>query len=76
MADKIDISKGHTGKFRAAAKELSEYVAWLDISEAENDKLISLICQQVMAAEHDAFIFGFQTCLIMDAGAPDTSRLN
>lgn len=76
MTDKIDVSEGRSNKFRAAAKELSNYLASLDnLSTEENDKLIDLICDQVMAAERDAFTFGFKTCLLMDAGAP-TGRLN
>lgn len=41
------------------AKELSDFVATLNISHKDNDKLVYLMRDQLLAAEHEQFLAGF-----------------
>jgi len=49
-----------TESFYSAARELSDFIAALPISREENDRLISLIIQQVHGGEQGAFAQGLR----------------
>lgn len=49
-----------TNTFFLKAQELSDFIKELPLTQQDNDCLISLILKQVQAAEHGAFIHGFQ----------------
>ncbi|MEE0930394.1 MAG: hypothetical protein UIM53_05295 [Acutalibacteraceae bacterium] len=50
----------HSEAYYQTAKELSDYIHSLNISNAENDKLIELIFTHVMTTSHDSFKQGLK----------------
>lgn len=58
---KVDITKGRSDAFDAAAKRLGQFINALALGPATHNELIDLICKQVSEAERDAFTFGFDT---------------
>ncbi len=54
------IPAARTEEFYKAARELSDFIKELPLSQPDNDKLINLIIQQVQAAEQGTFQQGFQ----------------
>ena len=52
-----------TEAVNTAAGILSEFIKGLPLSQPDNDKLISLIVDQVNMAEHDAYLQGFDFAL-------------
>ncbi len=59
-SDKDAITIERTNTFFLNAQELSDFIKELPLTQQDNDCLISLILKQVQAAEHGAFIHGFQ----------------
>lgn len=49
-----------TEEFYSIARELSEFIKGLPLSQPDNDKLIALIIRQVQAGEQGAFNQGFR----------------
>ena len=49
----------HTEDFLVLAKNLSEFIKGLPISNDDNDKLIKLMSDQIQQAEKDSFEQGF-----------------
>lgn len=47
------------------AKELSSLISGLPLSLADNDKLVYLMKEQLMTAEHEQFLAGFDLALKM-----------
>ena len=56
--DAIELER--TADFFMVAQQLSDYIKALPLGQPENDRLISLIIDQVQAAEHGAFAQGFR----------------
>ncbi len=56
---KVNFSKGRSGEFDDAARELSDFIQGLDLNLVSHCKLTTLMCKQVNVAERDAFKFGF-----------------
>lgn len=56
--DAIEIER--TSNFFLVAQQLSNHIKALPLRQPENDRLISLIIDQVQAAEHGAFAQGFR----------------
>ena len=48
-----------SNKFVEIAEKLSDFIKLLPLNQADNDKLIQIIVEQVKEAEHTAFLFGF-----------------
>lgn len=59
----FNVSAGRHEDFFEAADALSDFIKGMDIDTETNNKLIKLACNQVLAAEGDAFMFGFKTAL-------------
>lgn len=57
--DEMAIEIKRTDNFKAAAKELSDFLTALPLSNEDNDKLVSLMIRQVNVAETSAFTQGF-----------------
>ena len=57
----VDISKGRSDDFDAAARQLGRFINALDLGPSAHNELLDLICKQVNVAERDAFMFGFDT---------------
>lgn len=49
-----------TEEFYSIARELSEFIKGLPLSQPDNDKLIALIIRQVQAGEQGAFAQGLR----------------
>lgn len=56
---KVDITKGRSDEFEAAARRLGRFINALDLDVDTNNELVNLMCKQVNVAERDAFKFGF-----------------
>lgn len=56
---KVDITKGRSDEFEAAARRLGRFINALDLNADAHNELVDLICKQVNIAERDAFKFGF-----------------
>ena len=56
---RVYIKIEHTENFSILAKNLSEFVKGLPISNDDNDKLIKLMSEQIQQAEKDSFEQGF-----------------
>ena len=54
------ITVERTEDFYRVARELSDFIAALPLSQPDNDKLIAIIIQQVQAGEQGAFNQGFR----------------
>lgn len=54
----IEIEKGEDTK--AAAQELSRFIAGLDLEPEVNDRLVELMVEQVNVAQRDAFFQGVE----------------
>ena len=58
----VDIQRGE--EFSESAKRLSDFIAGLPLTTAQNDELVRLAVEMVNAAERGAylqgFLFGFQ----------------
>lgn len=57
---KAAIEVERTEEFYRIARELSDFIKGLPISQTDNDKLIAIIIQQVQAGEQGAFNQGFR----------------
>ncbi len=57
---KAAITIERTEEFYSIARELSEFIKGLPLSQPDNDKLIAVIIQQVQAGEQGAFNQGFR----------------
>ena len=58
--DEATIEIPRTDEFGEAARRLSEYIHGLPLDEAQNDKLVALMVEQVKVAEREGFYFGMQ----------------
>lgn len=58
--DNEDISIERTPDFFQAAQQLSDYIKALPLDQPTNDRLISLMIDQVQQAEKGAFAHGFR----------------
>lgn len=62
MNDEL-IAVKHGPQTMEAVKQVSTYVGGLTLSNEQNDKLIDLMCKQLVTAEQEAFIQGFTVCM-------------
>lgn len=46
-----------------AVTKVSDYVRELPLTNEQNDKLIKLMCKQLVAVEHESFMQGFKVCM-------------
>ena len=74
----ISASAGRSEKFHEATKRLSDYLYSLNLSPEENGTLIHLLLDEVLTAEHDAFLHGLLPSLIHAArlGSLDETATN
>lgn len=74
----ISASAGRSDKFHDVTRRLSDYLYSLNLSKEENDKLIQLMLEEVLTAEHDAFLHGLLPSLIHAArlGSLDETATN
>lgn len=70
----LDITKGRTERFNDAVKKVSEYIEQLPLTSEENNKLISLLLDNIAAAEVDAFLFGINIASTVAATAASEKR--
>lgn len=56
---KVNFSKGRSGEFDDATRELSDFIQGLDLDLVSHCKLTALVLTQIRVAERDAFKFGF-----------------
>ncbi len=63
MNTRVNVKCGRTENFDNTAHALSNFIESLKLGIDENDKLINLAVEHVNAAEHNAFVFGFETAL-------------
>ena len=59
LESKVGILIERNAAFKTVAEKLSPFIDGLPISKDDNDKLITLILEQVQAAEKGAFQQGF-----------------
>ena len=59
----IDVTKGRSDAFDAAARELGGFIDELDLNADARNELVALACEQVSVAERDAFLFGFDMAI-------------
>ena len=55
----VDITKGRSDEFEAAARRLGRFINALDLNADAHNELVDLTCKQVNVAELDAFKFGY-----------------
>lgn len=74
----ISASAGRSEKFHEATKRLSDYLYSLNLLPEENGTLIHLLLDEVLTAEHDAFLHGLLPSLIHAArlGSLDETATN
>lgn len=74
----ISASTGRSEKFHEATKRLSDYLYSLNLSPEENGTLIHLLLDEILTAEHDAFLHGLLPSLIHAArlGSLDETATN
>ena len=59
----IDVTKGRSDAFDAAARRLGGFIDELDLNADARNELVALTCKQVSVAERDAFLFGFDIAI-------------
>ncbi len=56
--ERVNVSAGRSEDFWKATWALSDYIGKLPISSDQNNKLITLLCENINTAERDAFNLG------------------
>ena len=58
MQTMANVSAGRTEDFLQTTRDVSDYLDTLPLTNEQNNKLIELLCKNVIAAERGAYILG------------------